>query len=175
MIGPAGPRPIPIEQRAQVELSSDPRFERRIRRLAVVSAVALGLIWGLVVATLEAPLAVDVAFAAGWLLMPLTLVASLRRPRLRYGLVLPASLVSIGLLAACLGWLPADPLVAAGWLLMTAGVALGAGLGLWLWYRLLPVPARLDDPFSTGRWALIGVHVALVVAGFGLAAQALWE
>lgn len=173
MIGAAGPRRIPVERRAPVELSRDPRFERRIRRLAVVSAVALGLIWGLAVATLEAPAAVDAAFAAGWLLMPLTLVASLRRPRLRYGLVLPASLVSISLLAVCLGWLPADPVVAVGWLLMTAGVALGGGLGLWLWYRLLPVPARLDDPFAAGRWALIGVHVALVVAGFGLAATAL--
>ncbi len=140
-----------------------------------MSAVALGLIWGLAVATLEAPVAVDAAFAAGWLLMPLTLVASLRRPGLRYGLVLPASLVSIGLLSVCLGWLPVDPAATAGWLLMTAGVALGGGLGLWLWFRLLPVPARLDDPFSTARWALIGVHVALVVAGFGLAAQALWE
>ncbi len=169
MIGAAAPHRIPVE------LTPDRRFERRIRRLAVVSAVALGLIWVLVVTTLAAPVALDAVFAAGWLLMPSTLVASLLRPRLRYGLVLPASLVSIGLLGVCLGWLPVDPVVAVGWLLMTAGVALGGGLGLWLWYRLLPVPARLDDPFSTGRWALIGVHVALVVAGFGLAAQALWE
>ena len=140
-----------------------------------MSAVALGLIWALVVTTLEAPLAVDVVFAAGWLLMPSTLVASLQRPRLRYALVVPASLVSVALLAVCIGWLPANPVAAAGWLLVTAGVALGGGLGLWFWYRFLPVPAPLDDPFSTGRWALVGVHVALVVIGFGLAAVALWE
>jgi hypothetical protein len=162
-------------QRIPVELTRDPRFERRIRRLTVVSAVALGLIWVMAVATLEAPLAVDSVLAAGWLLMPSTLVASLLSPRLRYGLVVPASLVSVGLLAVCLGWLPADPVVALGWLLVTAGVALGGGLGLWFWYRPLPVPARLDDPFSTGRWGLIGVHVTLVVTGFVLAARALWE
>jgi len=169
VIGSAAPQLTPVE------LTRDPRFARRIRRLAVVSAVALGLIWVLVVTTLATPAAVDAVLAAGWLLMPATLVASLLHPRLRYGLVLPASMVSIGLLAVCLGWPPVDPLVAAGWLLMTAGVSLGGGLGLWFWYRLLPVPARLDDPFSTGRWALVGVHVALVVAGFGLAAQALWD
>jgi hypothetical protein len=164
-----------VRQRVPVELSADRRFERRIWRLAVVSAIALGLIWGLVVTTLVVPLALAMVFGAGWLLMPSLLVASLVRPRLRYGLVLPASLVSIGLLAVCVGFLPGDPLVAFGWLLMTAGVAVGGGLGLWLWYRLLPVPAPLDDPFSSGRWTLIGVHIALVVAGIALAAQALWE
>jgi hypothetical protein len=50
---------------------------------------------------------------------------------------------------------------------------MGGGLGLWLWYRLLPVPAALDDPGSPGRWLLIGVHVALVVGGWLLAATAL--
>ena len=156
-----------------IELTPDRRFERRVLRLAVVSAIALGLIWFLVGTTLEAPVALDAVFAIGWLLMPSTLVASLRSARLRFGLVVPASLVSIGLLAVCVGWLPADPTIALGWVLMTAGVALGGGLGLWFWYRLLPVPAGLDDPFSTGRWTLIGVHIALVVVGFGLAAQAL--
>jgi len=159
--------------RTAVELTTDPGFERRIRRLAIVSAVALGLILVLVVTSLEAPVALGAVFAAGWFLMPSTLVASLARPRLRYALVAPASLVSIGLLGVCIGWPPADPLVAAGWLLMAAGVALGGGLGLWLWYRLLPVPAALHDPFSTGRWALIGVHVGLVVTGFVLAARAI--
>jgi hypothetical protein len=169
MIGAAAPQRIPVE------ITRDPRFGRRIRRLTVVSAVALGMIWFMAVTTLEAPLAVDSILAAGWLLMPSTLVASLLHPQLRYGLVAPASLVSIGLLAVCLGWLPVDPVVALGWLLMTAGVALGGGLGLWFWYRPLPVPARLDDPFSPGRWGLIAVHVTLVVTGFVLAAQALWD
>lgn len=163
-----------VTRRVPVELTADRRFERRIRRLAVVSAVALGLLWTLAVTTLDAPPAVGVALAGGWLLMPSTLVASLLVPRLRYALVVPASMVSLGLLAVCVGWLPTDSTVASGWLLMTAGVALGGGLGLWLWYRLLPVPARLDDPFSRGRWALIATHVGLVVVGFPLAAKALW-
>ncbi len=161
-------------KRIPVELTRDRRFGRRVRRLAAVSAVALGLIWALAVRTLEAPTWVGALFAGGWLLMPSTLLASLARPRLRYGLAVPASLVSIGLIAVAAGWLPGDPLVAAGWLLMLAGVALGGGMGLWFWYRLLPVPAGLDAPFSTGRWSLIAIHVALVVTGFALAAQALW-
>ncbi len=167
MIGAAHPERVPVE------LTHDARFSRRVIRLSVVSAVALGLIWALVVASLEAPPAVAVAFLGGWLLMPTTLVASLSRPGLRFGLTLPATLVTVGLLAVSLGWLPPDPVAAAGWLLMTAGVALGGGLGLWLWYRLLPVPTLLDDPFSPGRWTLVGVHVALVVVGFALAASAL--
>jgi hypothetical protein len=156
-------------RRVPVELTRDPPFERRVRRLTGVSGVALGLVWGLAVTTLEAPTAVDSALFVGWLLMPLTLAASLSHPRLRYALVLPASLISIGLLAVCLRWLPGEPSVAAGWLLMTAGVALGGAMGFWLWYRLLPVPAVLDRPFAGGRWVLIGIHVALIVAGFGLA------
>jgi hypothetical protein len=81
--------------------------------------------------------------------------------------------VSVGLLAIAVGWLPAERAAAGGWLLMTAGVALGGALGLWLWYRLVPVPAALDDPFSPLRWSLVGVHVSLVVVGFALAATAL--
>ena len=169
MIGTASARRVPVE------LSPDRRFEWRVKRLAAVSSVALGLIWALVVTTVAPPPPVDAVLAAGWLLMPTTLAASLRYPRLRYGLVIPASLVSIGLLAVCVGWLPAEPTIALGWILMTAGVALGGALGLWFWYRILPVPARFDDPFSTGRWALIGVHIALVTVGFGLAATALWS
>ena len=159
--------------RVPVEISPDPRFARRVRRLTLVSAVALGLISGLAIGTLEAPPLVRTAFAAGWLLMPLILAASLRRPWLRYGLTVPASLVTMALLAVCVWWLPDPPLAAAGWALMTAGVALGGSLGLWLWYRLLPVPDALDDPFARARWALIGVHVTLVVAGIALAALAL--
>lgn len=143
-------------RRVPVELTRDPQFEQRVRRLAVVSAVALGLVWGLAVATLQAPPAVDAAFAAGWVLMPLTLAASVTLPRLRYALILPASLVTVGLLAVCAGWLPGNPAAAAGWLLMLCGVALGGTLGLWLWYRLLPVPRALDAPFSRdgGRWSV---------------------
>lgn len=55
--------------------------------------------------------------------------------------------------------------------MMTAGVLMGGVLGLWFWYRPAPVPLRLDDPFSRGRWLLIGAHVALIVVGMMLAAR----
>jgi hypothetical protein len=170
VIGTAQPRPRPVP----VELTHDPRFRRRVVRLAAVSAVALGLVWGLAVTTLDVPTAVEWALAAGWLLMPTLLLGSLSLPRLRYGLVVPASLVSLGLLAVVVGRLPGEPAAAAGWLLMTAGIWFGGALGLWLWYRLMPVPDALDDPFSAGRWALIALHVSLVVTGIALAATALW-
>jgi hypothetical protein len=47
-------------------------------------------------------------------------------------------------------------------------------LGLWFWYRLLPVPASLDDPFSPGRWTLIAVHIAAIVVGVVLASTQLF-
>ncbi len=159
MIHQALGRPVPVE------FTADPRVTGRVKRLSLVSAIMLGLIWVLAVGTLESPYLVGAALFAGWLLMPLTLVASLYRPTARYWLVLPSTLVSLGLLAIVLGWTPAEPAAASGWLLMSAGVLLGGGMGLWLWFRVLPVPTRLDDPLSGGRWALIGVHVALVVTG----------
>jgi hypothetical protein len=157
-------------RRLPVELSADRAFAWRIRRLGLVSLVALGVIWGLAVTTLDAPLIVDGALLAGWALMPAILFASLKRPILRYGLTLPATLVTLGLLAIVVAWLPASPTVAVGWVLMLLGVGLGGGMGLWLWYRLLPVPAVLAQPFSPARWLLIGVHVALIVIGVLLAA-----
>jgi hypothetical protein len=166
-VAPAASRPM--SRRLPVELSADRRMARRVKRLGLVSMVALGLIWFLAVVDLGAPPWVNGMLAAGWVLMPTVLFASLARPRLRYALVLPASLVGIGLLAICAWWLPSDPLAAAGWWLMTAGIALGGGLGLWFWYRLVPVPAFLDDLNSAGRWSLIAVHVALIVLGWAMA------
>lgn len=162
-----------VPRRVPVELSADRRMAGRIKRLGLVSLVALGLIWTLAVATLDAPMPVTGALAAGWALMPTILLASLSRPLLRYGLVLPGALVGLGLLAICIWWLPADPLAAVGWLSITVGVSMGSALGLWFWYRLVPVPVSLDDPYSTGRLGLIWVHIALIVAGLGLAATAL--
>lgn len=163
----AASRPRPVE------LSADPGFAGRVRRLGAVSIVALGIVWGLAATTLVAPGSVLAALLAGWVLMPATLFASLVRPVVRWALVLPASLVSIGLLAIVMGSLPGAPVAAAGWVLILAGVVLGGFMGIWLWYRLLPVPAPLNDPFSPARWALIGVHVALIVVGMILAATAL--
>ena len=153
-----------------VEMSDDPRFARRVGRLALVASVALGVIWALAVSTLAASPLVEISLAAGWILMPTVLAASLARPELRYALVVPAMLVSGGLLAICAWWLPAAPIPATGWVLMTAGIALGGLLGLWFWFRLLPVPDALHDPFAPARIALIKAHVALIVVGALLAA-----
>lgn len=165
--------PASVRLTPPIEMTGDPRFAPRVKRLAFTSLVALGVVWGLAIATLEAPPLVDASLAAGWVLMPATLFASLVRPRLRYGLVVPSTLVGVGLLAVSIAWLPGDPVAAAGWLMMTAGVLMGAVLGLWFWYRLFPVPASLDDPFSKGRWALVGLHIALIVVGLVLAARPL--
>lgn len=156
-----------------VELSAEPRMARRVRRLGFVSLVALGLIWALAEATVQPPALDGAALITGWALMPALLFASLRRPGLRVLLPLPATLVGGGLIALLLVSPPASPLAAAGWLLMVAGVALGGVLGLWFWYRWLPVPSVLDDLESPARWALIALHVALIVIGWGLAATAL--
>lgn len=152
------------------EMTGDARFEARVRRLAGISSIALGVVFGLAVAgPVDAPY-VRLALALGWFLMPTILYASLWRPALRYLLVVPATLVSLGLLAIVAIALPPGVVASAGWVLVTAGVLVGGSLGLWLWYRLLPVPQDLDDPFSFGRWALIGLHVGLVVTGLALVA-----
>lgn len=147
------------------EMSADPRFAARVRRLAGVSSIALGVIFGLATVTSVAPPVIRLALAFGWFLMPTILYASLWRPALRYRLVLPASLVSLALLAIAMWSLPTGTVAATGWAVLAAGVLVGGGSGLWFWYRLLPVPAALDDPFSLGRWTLIGLHIGLVVAG----------
>lgn len=159
MIHRALGRPVPVE------LTDDRRIVGRVKRLALVSAVMLGIIWALAVDTLVSPYIVGGLLFAGWILMPVTLVASLYHVAARYWLVLPSTLVTLGLLLVVLTKLPTDPVAAAGWWLMLGGVALGGGMGLWLWFRVLPVPRALHDPVSAPRWALIGAHVALVVAG----------
>lgn len=156
-----------------IELTTDVRIRDRVARLTLVSLLALGILAGLAAVTTEAPPAVVAVLVTGWLAMPAVLAWSLRRPSARYALVLPASLVSLGLLAICVGWLPASTAASAGWLLLASGVWLGAALGLWLWFRLVPAPAALHDPFAPGRWALIGLHVGLVALGAALAATAL--
>ena len=160
-------RPVPIE------LTADPRVERRVRRLAVISVIALGLVLGLAAASLDVPAAIVGMLAFGWILMPTILLWSLVEPGARYLLVVPASLVTIGLVAISWGWLPSSPVAAVGWLLITTGVSLGGLLGFWFWFRVAPVPAELDDPYAPGRWALIRLHVALVVIGLTFAASAL--
>ncbi len=151
-----------------MEMTTDPRFARRVVRLAITSAGALGLIWILCQATLQAHPAIGRSLAGGWLLMPTILGLSLRWPRLRYGLVVPSTLVSMALLAICATALPADTVAVTGWLLVTGGVLFGVVLGAWLWFRWMPVPTGLIDPFSRGRLVLIVAHVSLIVTGLGL-------
>ena len=162
-----------LARETPVELSDDRRMAGRVRRLARTAMVALGIIWWLAVTTLEAPPLLGVALLLGWASMPIILLLSLRHPRLRYALVIPSSLVGLPLLGISVLFLPSGPVAAAGWLLITAGILLGSGLGLWFWYRVLPVPRALHDPFSPGRLGLIGVHVALIVVGVGLASAGL--
>jgi len=150
------------------ELSADAHFRWRVIRLTGVSIVALGLIWGLWAQTLDTSAWVGAALLAGWVLMPSLLALSLRWPQLRFGLVVPASLVSVALLAITIGWKPDHDLAAMGWIVLTLGIVLGGTLGLWFWFRVLPVPAALDRPFTPARWFLIGVHAALIVAGMAL-------
>jgi hypothetical protein len=148
-----------------VELTDDPAFSRRVIRLARTSVVALGYILLLWAVTLETSMVIGAALAAGWVLMPTVLWSSLHRPRLRYALVLPSSLVSLALLAICLTALPENTFARIGWISMTAGIFLGGVLGIWFWFRLIPVPMSLDHPFAPGRWILVAIHVLMILVG----------
>lgn len=158
-----------------VELTGDAAFSRRIIRLAVTSSIALGLVWWLAIVTLDAHPGVNASLALGWLLMPTILFLSLRRPRLRYALAIPSALVGVPLLIICASNLPDGQVARTGWLVLTAGILSGGLLGVWFWFRWLPVPASLHAPFSPGRWALVGLHVALVVSGLLLVGASTWH
>jgi hypothetical protein len=156
-----------LAPRAHPEMSSNGRFRDRLNRLVIFSAVALGLIAILALTKTEAGWAALLLLFAGWALMPALLYQGRSQPRLRYLLTLPAVLVTSGLLMVTIGFTgPANALL--GWWLITAGVGVGGGLGAWFWYRWMPVPDRLDDPFSPGRWLLISIHVGLIVTGLVL-------
>jgi hypothetical protein len=161
-----------LRQRHPLELTDDPAFSRRIVRLARTSVVALGYILLLWAVTLETATIVGLILALGWIQMPTILWLSLRVPKLRYALIVPSSLVSVALLAICLTALPDDPVARVGWISITVGILLGGLLGMWFWFRWAPVPAQLDHPFSPGRWTLVGVHIAMIVAGLILVSLA---
>ena len=134
-------------------------------RLAITSTVVLGMVWWMSRSRLEADPSIGTALAGGWLLMPTILGLSLRWPRLRYALVVPSALVAGALLSIDATALPEDVWAKVGWLLITVGVLEGAALGIWFWFRWVPVPVWLDDPFSRARWLFILMHVAPIIAG----------
>jgi hypothetical protein len=137
---------------------------QRVRRLAVTSAWALGVIWLLWLFTLGAPSFVGLLLVLGWIGMPAVLWLSLTRPRLRLALIVPAAFVTVAVAVVASGPL-ADDVARAGWIALLAGLALGAVQGAWLWFGWLPVPAALRDPLARPRLALITTHVALVLSG----------
>lgn len=147
-----------------VELTADRLFAHRIRRLIVISTVALGAIFGLAFAD-DAEMWMLVLLGIGWATMPTILALSLRRPLLRYALLVPASAVSIGLIGLTLG---APGATGGGWLLITLGILLGGALGAWFWFRWFPVPRPFDDPYGTPRVALVGLHIGLVLIGMAM-------
>jgi hypothetical protein len=156
------PHPAPA-----VELTHDRSFEARIRRLSIVSLIALGTITWLAIRD-DASLAVVLLLTAGWILMPTLLRASLRRPLLRYGLSIPATLSAGGLTLFCLARPDLGGASVAGWWTITASLWFGALLGMWLWFRWLPVPTWLGDPFGPGRLALVTIHIGGVLIGIAL-------
>lgn len=156
-------------------MTGDLKFAGRVKRLAYTSLVALGLLFLLWLLTRPGGMLIGAALGAGWVLMPTLLFLSLRRPAVRQGVAVPAFLVGVALIAICVWHLPAQPEARAGWLLMTAGVVQGGFMGAWFWFRLLPVPALLQDPYSRARWTLIAVHVALIVSGLLLLAASAWS
>jgi hypothetical protein len=147
-----------------VELTANRLFAHRIRRLIVISTIALGAIWGLAVAD-DAEVWVLVLLGVGWLTMPTILALSLRRPMLRYALLVPANAVAIGLIGMTL---TAPDSTEVGWLLITLGIVVGGALGAWFWFRWLPVPRAFDDPYGTPRVALVGLHIGLVLVGIAM-------
>jgi hypothetical protein len=144
-----------------LELTADRLFTHRIRRLIGVSVVALGVIWALAFMD-GAPVWALALLGTGWVLMPSILAVSLRRPMARYGLVVPATVVPLGLTGMIM---VGQGSTANGWIVMTIGIVFGGFLGMWFWFRWLPVPRILDDPFGLARVSLVGIHIALVLAG----------
>jgi hypothetical protein len=147
-----------------IELTTDGLFQRRVRRLVAVSAIALGIIFWLA-AHDGASWWVLALIGIGWVLMPTFLAASLSKPTMRYLLIIPATTVGVGLIAMTL---TTDGANRTGWLLITLGILSGGMFGLWFWYRWFPVPRLFDDPFGWPRLVLLAGHVGLILLGIGV-------
>jgi hypothetical protein len=150
--------------REGIELTTNPWMTRRVHRLIFVSSVALGVITGLAVSN-DGPTWAVLAIAFAWFAMPTALWASVDRPVLRYLLVVPALSASVGLIGMAIA---TSGVVTAGWLIVLIGISTGGMLGMWFWYRFLPVPYSLDDPYGTPRLSLLAIHIALVLIGIGM-------
>jgi hypothetical protein len=159
---------VTIGRRVGIEMTGHPRFRSRVRRLAITSGVALGVIWAMAVRTLDASRSIEGLLLAGWVTMPTVLGLSLTRSSIRRLVVAPTLLVTAALIGICLWELPHAGLARAGWLALTAGILMGGGMGVWFWYRWIPVPRAFDDPYARARSTLIAVHVALVLGGIAL-------
>ena len=153
-------------QRAAVELTDDPAFTGRVRRLVLVSLVALGVITALAVRD-HAATWVVLLMVIGWALMPSLLFLSIRSPGLRYGLLVPGTAFPLGVLGMAVAASGAESI---GWWLIATGLTLGGAQGIWFWFRWMPVPHQLDDPFGRSRLTMIVVHVALLLVGIATVA-----
>lgn len=155
---------LAVRSRRGLELTGDRIFRHRVRRLAAVSAVGLGVVWGLAYVG-GAPLWTLTLLAVGWVLMPMTLAFGLDRPGLRRVVMLPAVLVPVALV----GMLSVvTEATRTGWIVAIAGLGFGAFIGAWFWLRWLPVPRLFDDPFGWPRVGLVGIHIGLLLAGGAL-------
>ena len=155
-------------ERAGVELTTDASFTRRVRRLVWISLVALGLITTLAVQS-EAAAWMVALMVVGWALMPSLLWFSIQRPKLRYGLVVPATCFSVAVVGMAVA---SQGAAAVGWRLIASGLLVGGADGMWFWMRWLPVPPRFNDPYGSPRLTLIGIHVTLLVAGLAVVVAA---
>jgi hypothetical protein len=150
--------------RSGVELTGDRMFSHRIRRLVGVSLVALGVITWLAVRSEGSNWAITL-LVIGWILMPTLLFVSLSMPLLRYLLVVPGTTVSIGLIGMTVG---ADGTEALGWFLIFLGITVGGLMGMWFWYRWVPVPRMLDDPYGWPRLTVLALHIGFILIGAAL-------
>ncbi len=132
----------------------------RLERLAGVSAVALGLVFLLILRDPGIRLSSAALVGAGWVLMPPTLLLAAWRPELRRLTLVPAGSVWTGVAIATL-----DTEFAADWSLLLAGLSGGGLLGAWLWLGWIPAPRWRTEPQHPFRWALIACHVGSVAGG----------
>ncbi|MGE0598107.1 MAG: hypothetical protein AB7P41_01610 [Dehalococcoidia bacterium] len=105
----------------------------------------------------------SLALAIGWVTMPSILLVSLRVPRLKFGLAVPAGLVTLGA-----AWLAVLEFPSVGWSLVAGGTSMGGLVGAWLWFAWAPIPAAFASPNARPRLALLTVHVAIIVAGIAV-------